>query len=129
MTTANGSLRGQIKAQIKKIDDEIARLKQKRELLQEMWEEAPAPETRDQVEAQHGPKEAILHLVCEHPRKFTEPTIIAQLRGQVRTKAKDVRKTLSSTLYNMRKKGLIERDEEGQHALTHAGQDVLNSLS
>ena len=59
-----------------------------------------------------GPKEAILRLIAQAPG-LRPKEIVNRLEGQVQSESENVRRTIASTLYNLRRAGILKRDAEG----------------
>lgn len=63
-----------------------------------------------------GPKDAILALLATSPA-LRARHIVDRLENQVRSDSENVRRTISSTIYNLRHAGVLEMDEQGRLSL------------
>lgn len=66
--------------------------------------------------------DVIIEYLRKHPR--TEPPAVARaLEGKIQSKARNKRRMLLSTIYNMTRKGRLETDEQGRLTVARNGTE------
>jgi len=74
-----------------------------------------------------GPKAAVLRLLSEHS-ELTEINVLDTLVDVVSSKSKNVRNTLSSTIYLLKKADCVRRSSAGTLELTPRGKEQTAEL-